>query len=84
VTGYEGNTNTNSIARYWKNGYATTITNPSTIAYARSIAVFDGDVYVAGYDRGPNFRAKYWKNGQAVNLTGPVGASATSILVVPR
>jgi hypothetical protein len=75
-----------SIARIWKNGVPTDLTNSNGRASANSIAVYKGDVYVAGYDNngnGGNTVAKYWKNGVPVSLTnGNREASANSILIV--
>jgi len=56
-----------SIAKFWKNGVATTLTNGQNNASACAITVVGNDVYVAGYDGNV---AKCWKNGVA-NIVVP-------------
>src|ERR1017187_1336843 len=56
------------VAKYWKNGQATTLTDTNTTksAGASSIVVVGSDVYVAGVDHNGSVDvAVYWKNGQA-------------------
>jgi hypothetical protein len=60
------------------------LSNGTTYAYTSSIAVFGGDIYVAGNEGTTILMAKYWKNGQAIPLTGANSAFATSILIVLR
>ena len=73
----------NGIAKLWKNGVATNLTNGTTDAKALSVVVNGTDVYVAGYEsNGTNKVAKYWKNGVATNLTnGATNAEARSIFI---
>ncbi|MEJ8819740.1 PKD domain-containing protein [Lacibacter sp. H407] len=89
VAGWEGDFlgrvgGTGSVAKYWKNGQAVSLTNGTTYSYATSLAVDGSDVYVAGYEGSTSLSAKYWKNGQAISLTGTNASLATGILVVPR
>jgi hypothetical protein len=88
VAGWEGDLigssgGTGSVAKYWKNGQAVSLTNGTTYAYPWSIAIFGSDVYVCGHEGSNTLRAKYWKNGQAVILAGN-GGFAYSIVVVQR
>jgi hypothetical protein len=83
VAGWESN-GSNSVAKHWKNGMATALTDGSNDAIARSIYIVGLDVYVAGYEsNGSKDVAKYWKNGTATALSdGSNDASAYSIYVV--
>jgi hypothetical protein len=88
VAGWEGDFigrvgGTGSVAKYWKNGQAVSLSNGTTYAYSGSIAIFGSDVYVAGHEGSTILRAKYWKNGQAVTLGGNSNF-ANSIVVVQR
>ena len=72
------------IAKYWKNGVSVSLSSSANIAFATSIFVYYGDVYVAGFEESDNgiTIAKYWRNGAAVNLTSGVNdAEASSIFV---
>jgi len=82
VAGWEDN-GTNDVAKVWKNGVATSLTNGSNDAYANSVYVSGADVYVAGTeDNGTNDVAKVWKNGVATSLTnGTFRANASSVFV---
>jgi hypothetical protein len=80
VAGYEYNAATGrGVAKYWKNGVATFLTNGTQNAEAHDIEVVGSDIYVAGYE---GYTAKYWKNGIAVNITnGTYPSSLQKILV---
>jgi hypothetical protein len=72
------------LAKTWKNGVATDLTNGSFDAQAASIYVSGPDVYACGYERnaGGFMVAKYWKNGVATSLTGgTTNARAFSIFI---
>jgi hypothetical protein len=86
AAGYENNGNSpgsHKIAKFWRNGIATNLTNGTNDAIAKAIFVSNNDIYVAGREfNGTNYVAKFWKNGVAVNLTnGNYFAQANSIFV---
>lgn len=71
--------NVGGQAVYWKNGQVTRfIKDEGDYNTAYSIAVINGDVYVAGYYRDYGYStsykdlAMYWKNGQSVALPVPM------------
>ncbi|MBP6431989.1 MAG: hypothetical protein KA319_09490 [Ferruginibacter sp.] len=71
------------IAKLWKNGISSSLSNGLQNASAESVFVLGNDVYVAGYEsNGTHNVAKFWKNGVATNLTnGNNDAVAYSIVV---
>jgi len=76
---------TNGIAKYWKNGTATAVSDGSKYEIIYSMKVSGSDIYLAGYETASNgiSIAKYWKNGTAVPLTdGTHNAKAYSIFIV--
>lgn len=82
VAGYE-TISSNAVAKYWKNGIGTALSDGVNYALATSIFVDGDDIYVSGYEYiGTNSVAKYWKNGTSFNLTnGSTLAAASSIFV---
>jgi hypothetical protein len=84
IAGHTINSSGKTVATYWKNEEAVSLSDGTKNEYAMSIAVSGNDVYVAGIERnsaGINV-AKYWKNGIPVMLTdGTRNASAASIAV---
>lgn len=79
IAGYTNNNNGNGIAKIWKNGVATELTDGKNDGFACGMFVTGDDVYIAGAD---GFFAKYWKNGMGTNLTDGMGtAYARSIAV---
>ena len=82
VAGFEDN-GLRTVAKIWKNGIGTPLTDGSRTSEAHSIFVSNGDIYVAGfvYD-GPKSTAKLWKNGMETSLTdGSKNAEAKSVYV---
>ncbi len=75
VVGYELNGGIR-VAKYWKNGIGTDLTDGTDHAEAFSVFVSGPDVYVAGYDSGS---AVCWKNGIATILSD--GACALLVFV---
>ncbi len=69
------------VARYWKNGVATALTDGKNEGVANYVALSGRDVYVAGWEgAGPVFVAKVWKNGAPVALTdGALSAKAMAV-----
>jgi len=70
------------VAKYWKNGVATALSDGKNEGVASSVAFSGGDVYVAGWEGavGAVLVAKVWKNGVPVALTDGVrGAKATAV-----
>lgn len=72
------------VAKVWKDGVATNLSDGTRAAVAVSVFVTDTDVYVAGYESNSTGRwiAKVWKNGVAINLTdGTHNALANAVYV---
>ncbi len=82
VVGYETINNV-AVAKYWKNGIGTALSDGVNYAKATSIFIDGDDVYVAGYEYiGANSIAKYWKNGISFNLTNSSSLAAASSIFV--
>ena len=92
VAGYEvSNTSNNTqrqVAKVWKNGAGTSLTDDNGYANAFGIAVKGSDVYVAGFQAAinngtlANYTATIWKNGVATSLTdGKLLAEAHAVAV---
>jgi hypothetical protein len=59
-----------SVAKVWKNGVATSLTDGTNRAFAFAMYVSGSDVYAAGYETTGSTRvAKVWRNGVATSLT---------------
>lgn len=83
VAGYEFNGFV-YVAKLWKDGVATNLSDGTKDAYTTSVFVTNTDVYVAGYEANVNNKwvAKLWKNGVATNLTdGTKNAFANAVYV---
>lgn len=86
LAGYE-NKNGKTVAKYWKNGVETVLTNGQRNAKALSVfATETNDVYACGWEEnGSGVKvAKYWKNkdGATELSTGLYDAEAVAIFVV--
>jgi|GEM_PF-1577163 len=82
--GYEANAAGKSVAKYWKNAVATSLTDGTKNADATSIFVDGTDVYVCGWEMvATNInQAVLWKNGVRTNLSNGVNyAHAASVFV---
>lgn len=81
ISGYEFS-GSKIIAKYWKNGVATSLPSTQNYSYANSVFVSGNDIYVCGSEGSGPTTAKLWKNGTASNLTGTAGfAEAQSVFV---
>ncbi|MBC9930572.1 hypothetical protein [Chitinophaga qingshengii] len=73
--------------KYWVNTTPNTLSSLSNEARARGMAVYNNDVYIAGYEWTPQglILAKYWKNNIQMNLTdGTRAAEAYAIAIKPN
>lgn len=59
------------VAKLWKNNIEQNLTDGATDAYANSVYVFDGNIYVAGMETNTQgiSVAKLWKNGAPQDLS---------------
>ena len=58
-----------TMAKYWKNGQETCLTDSNSVAGAYGITVVGQDVYVVGWKlENGTMVAKYWKNSEEFNL----------------
>ncbi|MDE3244725.1 MAG: putative Ig domain-containing protein, partial [Acidobacteriota bacterium] len=82
VAGRESN-GTNNIAKIWKNGVATALTNGTAVAEVYGIAISGSDAYAVGYEyAGPIGVAKVWKNGSPTSLSNGTNFALAESLVV--
>ena len=82
VAGYENN-GTKDIAKIWKNGIATSLTDGTNNAAANSVFISGTDVYASGDAESATStdNAKLWRNGSALTLTNSVDADGNSVFV---
>jgi hypothetical protein len=68
--GYENN-GTKNVAKIWKNGVATSLTNGCNDGFVASVFVSGTDVYAVGWENNKSLNdiAKIWKNGVATQLS---------------
>lgn len=79
VVGYEANETGNYVAKYWKNGELTNLTDEKRDGTATALVVQSGDVYIAGTE---GTTAKLWKNGVASNVSGGgTGVEVTDLFI---
>jgi hypothetical protein len=71
------------VAKYWKNGVASSLTDGTYPAVARGIAVSGSDLHVVGWTGGARAQvARHWKNDAPVALTdGTFTATASAVSV---
>lgn len=82
VAGFENN-GSNSVAKLWKDGVATSLSDGTRPAVARSVFVSGSDVYVCGDEyNGTNSNVVLWKNGVRTDITaGSLHSIATRMYV---
>ncbi|WP_222982847.1 Ig-like domain-containing protein [Flagellimonas meishanensis] len=82
VAGYK-TLNGTDVARIWKNGNATDLTDGFNNARAHSVYIHNEDIYVAGYENVNGIDvAIIWKNGTPIQLSNGVNnAHANSVVV---
>jgi hypothetical protein len=72
VAGTEAVAASFQVARIWKNGVGTTLSDPNIKGGASDVFVSGNDVYVSGYEIiGGYYKARLWKNGLSIPL--PIG-----------
>ena len=72
-----------SIAKYWKNGVSTSLTNASFgHGTVNDLVLVNSDLFVCGDEDDSNSDAKYWKNVSAINLLSGNGGGAEAISVI--
>ncbi len=81
VAGYEFG-GSEFVAKIWKNGIATSLTDGTKDARANSVFVSGTDVYATGWEfNGTTNQAKLWKNGNASTLISACASDGWSVFV---
>lgn len=63
-------TSNKTVAKFWKNGVGTFLTDGANTSSAQAISVVGRNVYIAGYEIVNLYAVvKYWKNGVATTLS---------------
>ena len=81
AVGYEMNQQNIMVAKLWKNGVATALSDGKADAVAIEIALTGTDVYIVGYEMDKssgNRKAKLWKNGVARDPFGVYNTNSIS------
>ena len=74
---------THRVAKMWKNGVATDLTDGTNDADVTDIFVSGTDVYISGSEINGGYSvAKFWKNGVATSLSNGSGNAGTSGLFI--
>ncbi|MBL7706991.1 MAG: hypothetical protein JNM21_15695 [Taibaiella sp.] len=84
AVGYEKNQQNKMVAKLWKNGVVTSLTDGRFNAVANAVSVSGADVYVVGYEvnAAGKWVAKLWKNGVGTDLfEGGNSTAAHSVAV---
>lgn len=68
MSGFEENKEGTTVAKLWKNGIGTNLTNGTINSYASSVFVSGNDVYVTGIEN--SNKALFWKNNVPTTLAG--------------
>lgn len=83
TVGFESN-GTVTVAKYWKNKVAVSLTDGTKNAQALGICISGTDVYICGFEQNAagKYVAKYWKNGTAVVLGDGTNSSIANAIAV--
>lgn len=72
-----------TVAKYWKNGVGTFLTDGANMSSAAAIAVVGRNIYVSGYESVNNIQVvKLWKNGVGTSLSDGITSAQVSAMAV--